>query len=296
MVTTVKYEPHPIALLIPRPTAQEQRELDESVREVGLQAPGILYEGKVLDGVSRQIACARAQREFRTVEFMHLHPDIVAAGPVAFVTAQNLKRRHLTPSQRAMVAAESIPAYEAAAKARRLANLKNAPFEEENPKARIGALETGKSAAKAARAVGVSTTQVESARKVLKRNPTLAADVKSGRTTLAKAAKEVRKKDDRSATEIALGEIATKLDVDAKPLGKALKTPKAIVAFSKLPITKMRKAHGLVLSGFTLKDALKFKIGKLTRSNKIGDLIDKAAAVGMELREKVDGWTITVAK
>src|SRR5207302_516474 len=57
MIATLEYEPHPLALLFPEQTAEEKRGLREHIRKFGLQAPCILFEGKVLDGRSRQEQC-----------------------------------------------------------------------------------------------------------------------------------------------------------------------------------------------------------------------------------------------
>ena len=67
----------------------------------GLIDPIVLdQEGRVLDGLHRYQACAAAQVEPRYVTF---NGDNKAA--FKFVLDANLHRRHLTESQRAMVAA-----------------------------------------------------------------------------------------------------------------------------------------------------------------------------------------------
>lgn len=60
----------------------------------GQREPGVLFEGMVLDGWHRYLACEQAGLEFKSVEFE-------GADPVAFVLGKNLHRRHLTALQKA---------------------------------------------------------------------------------------------------------------------------------------------------------------------------------------------------
>jgi len=73
--------------------------LAENIRQYGLQTPITLYEGKILDGRNRYRACQLAAVEPRT----QLFP--ADRDPLAFVLSVNLHRRHLTTSQRALLAA-----------------------------------------------------------------------------------------------------------------------------------------------------------------------------------------------
>lgn len=69
-------------------------QLSEDIAKHGQREPGVMFEGKVLDGWHRYRACYLAGVEFRSVEFG-------GEDPVAFVLSQNLHRRHLTAMQRA---------------------------------------------------------------------------------------------------------------------------------------------------------------------------------------------------
>jgi N6-adenosine-specific RNA methylase IME4 len=98
----MKYPTHPAADLFPLLSDPELSELADDIRLNGLREPIWLYEdpelGQVLlDGRNRSRACAIAgvAPTFRTYE---------GNDPVGFVISYNLKRRHLSESQRAMVA------------------------------------------------------------------------------------------------------------------------------------------------------------------------------------------------
>jgi len=85
---------HPLSAAFPSMPEQELQALAIDIEKNGQREPGVMYEGKVLDGWHRYLACQAANVEFRTVAFD-------GADPKAFVLSVNDKRRHSTPSQRA---------------------------------------------------------------------------------------------------------------------------------------------------------------------------------------------------
>lgn len=88
------------------PTAEIEA-LAIDIEKNGQREPGVLYEGMVLDGWHRYVACEKAGVPFEAEEFD-------GEDPVAFVLSRNLHRRHLTAAQRvAAVAmcAEWAPAH-----------------------------------------------------------------------------------------------------------------------------------------------------------------------------------------
>ena len=89
---------HPLAEMLPLVQGAEFERLVADVAEQGLLNPIMLYQGQILDGRNRERACWTAGVEPRYVEFE-------GKDPAAFVLSQNLARRHLGPSERAMVAA-----------------------------------------------------------------------------------------------------------------------------------------------------------------------------------------------
>ncbi|MGZ5849895.1 MAG: hypothetical protein ACXWJN_04835 [Methyloceanibacter sp.] len=130
---------HPLAEMLPLVLGAEFERLVADIAEQGPLNPITLYQGKVLDGRNRERACRAAGVEPRYVEFE-------GKDPAAFVLSQNLARRHLGPSERAMVAA-------------RMANLKWGQ--------RGDRVEGQICLSKAAQLLGVSPRSVKSARVVL---------------------------------------------------------------------------------------------------------------------------------
>jgi MT-A70 len=92
---------HPLADMLPLVEGAEFDRLVADIIENGLLNPITRYQGQILDGRNRERACRAAGVEPRYVEFE-------GKDPAAFVLSQNLARRHLGPSERAMVAARMV--------------------------------------------------------------------------------------------------------------------------------------------------------------------------------------------
>lgn len=107
---------HPLANLFPMMGPGEHAELVEDVRVRGIRNKIVLHEGKILDGRNRYLAGIAAGRLTPGVFEMpgggEYLPDFRAfieehdGKPLDFVLSTNLHRRHLSESQRAMVAAK----------------------------------------------------------------------------------------------------------------------------------------------------------------------------------------------
>ena len=91
---------HEYANIFPMLEDEPLTELVDDIRENGLMNPITLYEGQILDGRNRYKACLLAGVEVRGEELA------IGIDPLQFVASQNLHRRHLATSQRAMVAAK----------------------------------------------------------------------------------------------------------------------------------------------------------------------------------------------
>lgn len=95
---------HPIAALFPMLTDAELRDLGHDIQDRGLESPVIVCrvddEWLLLDGRNRRAACRMVGAECSVKAYDRV------GGYAGFIVSQNLKRRHMNDSQRAVVAAE----------------------------------------------------------------------------------------------------------------------------------------------------------------------------------------------
>ena len=94
-------QPHPLANLFPMMPEDEIARLADDICTFGQKEPILLHEGLVLDGRNRLAACRFADIEPVFAEF-------AGDDPLNHVLSLNLHRRHLTESQRALVAAALV--------------------------------------------------------------------------------------------------------------------------------------------------------------------------------------------
>ena len=85
---------HPLSAIFPPLPDDELEALAADIKKHGLRQPIIMFEGQVLDGWHRYLACKIAG--VRAVERSY-----DGTNPVAFVKSANWHRRHLSESQRA---------------------------------------------------------------------------------------------------------------------------------------------------------------------------------------------------
>ena len=109
--------PHPYADIFPMIDGDELEQFKADIAANGLQEPIVLYDGMVLDGRNRLAACIATNTEphFR---------DYAGNKPLKFVLSTNLSRRHLTSSQRAVIALDVERVLNQEAITRRNAGLK----------------------------------------------------------------------------------------------------------------------------------------------------------------------------
>jgi hypothetical protein len=157
---------HPLADLFPLLAADEQRALTTDIMDHGLFAPIMTFEGKILDGRNRYLACQEAGVE-------PVFKEYKGDDPLGYVVSLNMVRRHLNESQRAMIAA-------------RVANMRQGARTDLSP---IGE----KSQAQAASMFNVGKRSVERAGEVLdKGSPELIEKVEHGDLAVSAAASIVR--------------------------------------------------------------------------------------------------------
>lgn len=163
-----KIEFHAACEIFPLMETDEFNKLCADIRENGLLEAIWLHDEKIIDGRNRYNACqiVGIEPEFRVW-------DGQSVSLISFVISLNLRRRHLTESQRGMVAA-------------RIADLKQGARTDLN----LPSIEGRFSQSEAARLLNVSVSSVERAAKVLKDGVMeLAAKVESGELKVATASK-----------------------------------------------------------------------------------------------------------
>lgn len=178
------YDTHPAARLFPLLDSEQTKELAKDIQAHGLHCPIVLHEGAVLDGRNRLIACGIAGVSPRFVAWEQ--PEGVS--PTEWVLSVNLHRRHLTASQKAAVAAQSLPLLEEEAKARQVATLKKGNEKPDVPK--VEQREAGRSVEKAAKIAGVGKQYVSDAKRIQKEAPEEFAKIVTGEKTISEVKKE----------------------------------------------------------------------------------------------------------
>src|SRR4051794_29046298 len=165
---------HEAANLFPLLEGPEYEEFKEDIRVNGQGEDITTYEGAILDGRNRYRACRDLGIEPRTREWDG------QGSLLAFVVSRNLHRRHLSESQRAMVAARLKPLFEREARERMRAGKAADP---------VANLPQGRARDHAAAALHVSPRSVEDASKVLREGaPELGRAVDEGKVSVSAAA------------------------------------------------------------------------------------------------------------
>jgi ParB-like chromosome segregation protein Spo0J len=169
-----KYEVHPAANLFPMMSEAEYQGLKADIDEHGQREDIVVWCNKLIDGRNRLRACEELGRNPSIAELDEHHD------PVAYVISHNLHRRHLTTSQRAIVAAK-------------MANLKNG---QAGNGRKVDPQNCGSTSTEdAAKLLNVSERSIESAKQVIKSaDAKVIAAVEQGAMTVNKAVTLVLKK------------------------------------------------------------------------------------------------------
>ena len=219
---------HRYANLFPMMGEDEFASLVENIKAHGLRDKIWLYQGQVLDGRNRYLACEKASVMPQFQTFTGDEQQAIEA-----VLSWNLERRHLNAGQKAMIALEILPEFEKLARQKQLEQASKgaefgslggrghkkvegepSPFASKPLGANLpqGVLEKPpvspaantrdpRARDKAAQSVGVSSRSVQSAKKVQEARPDLAAEVKKGKITLNNAIKQAKQEEKQAVIE-----------------------------------------------------------------------------------------------
>jgi hypothetical protein len=187
-------EYHEYANLFPMMQDDQLGSLAESIRKTQQDHPIMIFEGKILDGRNRWMACQMISRQPVTAEYTGSKEEALQ-----YVLDHNLEcRRHLTESQRAMIAS-------------RLATMRHGrPRAEE--KSPIGDFSlASKDRAAAAADLNVGTSSVDRARRAQKTGiPELLKAVDDGELSVNAAVEIAKLPEDRQREVLAEGLEAVK--------------------------------------------------------------------------------------
>jgi len=202
MATETKW--HPAACIFPMLPDDELQELADDIREHGLNEPIVFFEGMILDGRNRWLACKFAGVEPRTREFSGTRRDALA-----YVWSTNI-RRNINSSQAAIAVAkrEKLDAeYASTVEAMRkeASSNKGGDRKSELQKIVTPKTSTEKQASstdsKLAEAAGTNRTYVNKGRKIVEQAPELADKIERGEMTIPQASTEMRRVEKRKELE-----------------------------------------------------------------------------------------------
>lgn len=180
-------ELHPICQVYPQMSELELAGLASDIGAKGLKVPIVVHQGKVVDGRNRFLACQIAGVDPTTTEWD-------GVGELSdFVISLNEKRRHLTPSQKGMVAAEIEPfiSAEIAEKERKRKADQNKA--DSDKIVQVDSKERNRDAKQEAAAkVGVSRGYVGDAKRIKAASPEIAEEVKRGEKSIQQAKSELK--------------------------------------------------------------------------------------------------------
>lgn len=183
---------HSVANMFPPMEQGDYEALKADIAARGLLEPVWTYNGAIVDGRHRYKACIELGIEPRTQEWNG------NGSLVEFVVALNLRRRHLSASQKAVVALEieAALAVEASERKERLGReAKLRYWHGDSEEAKVVSnltqplTDTGKARDQAAQIVGVASGYIAEAKRLQRDNPELLDKVRSGKLTLQDAKK-----------------------------------------------------------------------------------------------------------
>jgi hypothetical protein len=316
-----EYLAHPVAARFPMLSGDDMKEIVASMTATGFdeEQPIILFNNQVLDGRNRLFAALEA--EIKPV-YRQFNPAIDGNSLIELVIRRNIKRRHLSPSVRAALAAEMIPLLNeelknppaSSAPAAAPANVVEFPQAgDAPPPVTVEAPTFGDDnsvAAKAAKMFGAGKTNTKLAKALQEKAPDLFTKVLEGEMTVNAAKKEFEAREaarraeqggakeqlERNAALTAISETygAEHEFTKAAHKKRVLKKHDELLSFSGLPKAEGLKVIPLMLQKWSLSKAQKYLAAELTADMTLQDFIAAGIARGKgSISFTVEGWKIT---
>lgn len=183
---------HPVCELFPRMNAEEFDSLKVDIKNNGVRDPITVWnDGKqdwLIDGKNRLKACESLGIECPQQEWKG------NGSVVAWAVSKNLRRRHLSASERAIIAQDMLPLIRKETEAREKRG-KGADGSGGRGNKTLGSTEprvSGRAAEVAAKATGTSAASVKRATAVAKADPAKLDEIRRGEKTVRAAYREVQ--------------------------------------------------------------------------------------------------------
>lgn len=190
---------HPVANIFPMMGDEDYKTLVTDIARNGQLEPIWTYDGQIIDGRNRYKACME-------IGVIPQFREWSGQGSlVAFVVSMNLARRHLSPSQKGVVALDTERALSEEAKKNQG---RRTDLEEKQPNL-LSILIKGSeqtepihAAKEAAKIVGVSVGYVIQAKQIERNAPDLLDEIRAGRMSIPEAKREIVKRDRTETPEL----------------------------------------------------------------------------------------------
>jgi N6-adenosine-specific RNA methylase IME4 len=181
----LEYEFHELADIFPLMSGDEFDEFKKDIKENGVQVPIEIYKNEILDGRNRYLAC----KDLGVVpEFKEWSGN---GSLISHVISLNLQRRHLTSSQRAVIALDVLPMLEMEAKERMIAGTN----QHSSPPALMQEGSKGESSEQAAKLLNTSPRYVAEAKSIQKKSPEKIKKIQSGELTITEAKRQIKEEE-----------------------------------------------------------------------------------------------------
>jgi hypothetical protein len=310
------YPAHPIANVLPMLEGEELNLLVQDIQSNGLRDTMVLSpDRKVLEGRNRQNACLIGGVKPR---FRLFDPNRDGVNMTEFVVSKNIRRRHLSPTQRATLAAELIPFLTEELEARDVARQNGdlppiggsigAPENRGGVKPRdpmdqttdfdaanesqVRGGKSKKATTQAAAMTGASVRTVERVAKIKKDDPAAFEEMKTGKKSAHAAESGKPSKGSTAAAEYEkalkrIENICGKQQADAIREGDLMRNRKEVIAYADLTDKKMLAIRSLIDQGWSVKKATHFKAEDLLPTHTIRQAMHRAIYAGGGFTQKV---------
>lgn len=186
-------KPHRLAEYFPLLEGEEFEQLKQDIKDNGQLEPIVTIDGEILDGVNRWKAIQELKNE--GVDIKPITKSFNGDNPLKYVISANIRRRHLTESQKGIIATEMLPELENARQQHRKDFATNRERDTEGKFVDQSAstdAHWGRATEEAAKEFGISMPTVVRAKRVKEQAPERIPDIMAGKTSLFTVDQELR--------------------------------------------------------------------------------------------------------